>query len=107
MVCGEGNGGTYISGSLLMSAMAAIGMPKLDTGPQKSVHTYISLHIQNIQIPIDHILHNQVSITIPPSHPHSTSAQSPIAQSQWLQPSNRLASQQLLLFPSLSFLYFC
>jgi hypothetical protein len=32
----EGGMGTYISGSLLMSAIAAIGIPKLLAGPQKS-----------------------------------------------------------------------
>jgi hypothetical protein len=31
-----GGMGTYISGSLLMSAIAAIGIPKLLAGPQKS-----------------------------------------------------------------------
>jgi hypothetical protein len=33
----KGGVGVYISGSLLMSAMAARGMPKLLAGPQKSV----------------------------------------------------------------------
>jgi hypothetical protein len=33
MIGAEGN---YISGSLDMSAMAAMGMPKLEAGPQKS-----------------------------------------------------------------------
>lgn len=28
---------SYISGSFFMSTMAATGMPKLETGPQKSV----------------------------------------------------------------------
>ncbi len=38
MVAGRREGEeTYISGSFCVSMTAAIGMPKLETGPQKSV----------------------------------------------------------------------
>jgi len=44
---GEGEGkerqlGRYISASFCVSITAAIGMPKLDAGPQKSVRVHVS-----------------------------------------------------------------
>jgi hypothetical protein len=63
---------TYISGSLLISAIAAMGIPKLLTGPQKSARKrYVSSLCTNPQrdeinpaiLPIPHNLN-----AYPPSH---------------------------------------
>ena len=43
-------GKTHISGSLLMSAMAAMGIPKLLTGPQKSVARVSALSCYPVRV---------------------------------------------------------